>query len=97
MRIMPRTVEETTTVKMSRVNNQGRSPACKAVYDGTERTENAHPVKRIMNTSRADAPNVPSKYSTGNPIGRRIQTIAAPETKPIGTSAKQIDSTRSRC
>ena len=50
-----------------------------------------------MNTSRAEAPKVPSKYSAGNPSGRSIQTIAAPESNPIGTSAKQIDSTRSRC
>ena len=31
------------------------------------------------------------------PIGRRIHTIAAPEANPIGTSAKQIDSTLPKC
>tara|TARA_B100000035_G_scaffold235753_1_gene204025 strand:- start:45 stop:416 length:372 start_codon:yes stop_codon:yes gene_type:complete len=97
MSVNPNTVEERTTMKMSNVNNQGFSPACNAVYEGTERTVHAHPANKIMNTSVADAPNVPSKYSAGNPIGRRIHTMAAPATMPIGTSAKQMDSTRLRC
>ena len=93
MRMNPKMVEDRTTVMINNVNIHGRSPACKAVYEGTESTVNAQPAKRSMKISRADAPNVPSKYSEGKPIGRRIHTIAAPEANPIGTSAKQIDST----
>ena len=71
MRMKPKMVEDRTTVMINNVNIHGRSPACKAVYEGTESTVNAQPAKRSMKISRADAPNVPSKYSEGKPIGKK--------------------------